>query len=73
MEKTKCSMTKPNLNNIYITIQPDGRLEAKLQHKEGVYTKEKTRNYLTAKQKGENHTHNSTYNNKHKELTIICL
>jgi hypothetical protein len=44
MEKPRYSMTKPNLNNIFLLIQP---YRGKLQHKKGNYTQENTRNYAS--------------------------
>jgi hypothetical protein len=41
MKKPKYSMTKPNLNNIYLESWPTEDSRGKLQHMDGTYTKEK--------------------------------
>jgi hypothetical protein len=54
-EKTRYSMTKPNLNNIFLLIQPYIGYKKENSNKRRLTTSKKT--YLTRKPKDENHIH----------------
>jgi hypothetical protein len=66
MEKLRYSMTKPNLNNIFLLIEPYRRYEKESSNTRKVTTPKKTQeiNYLTGKTKRrESHAHSNTFNN----------